>query len=679
MKKNIRLICLYICCLTMAVNAQNAPQSIAGSVVSLGTTASLPIYAMNFINISSCNLKLEYDPGVAQATSVSIGPGLGGMISTNLDIPGTIILGWFTSGGLTLPDSSVIFTVQFTKTGSGYSPVNWNDDGYSCEYNDGNFEALNDSPSSEYYFDGSLVFQSPDAPLTIVPDISAAPGSIIGIPVMVSNFTMIGSLTLNLGYDPAVLSYISCDNNSAFPQLIADGSQAGIVQVHGLVSAGNPPFSLEDNSILFTLNFEYQDGFTAISWIDNGNSCQYEGCQPVYPVLNDYPQQVFYTDGSVSANALPAAAGPITGPETVCTGSAGVAYSVPVIPYASDYVWDVPSGVSIISGQYTSSIQVDFADTTLSGGISVFGRNAFGNGSPSELQVSSIEQPSAAGPVTGSQVVCQGEAGLVYSVAPIANATYYTWTLPAGCTIVSGNLTNSIVVDFGFNATSGEINVAAANGCGQGSTSAPYAITVNEIPEILVQPISPAPVYAGSGSAQFFVQASGPDLTWQWQEYSSGWIDLVESELYVGVHSDALSIVSPGIGMNGNFYRCVVTGLCEPPAVTDGNAHLTVLLPVGLNDNLPHFDFLVFPNPCSEAVTVRFEVPLKGGISVSIVNLLGETVAFSNPGTLNPGNYTLSINTSGLKQGLYSISLNLLSGTKQMTAAKKFVCNHYKR
>ena len=676
MKNFIRLFCLSICCLATGSYAQNAPQSIAGTIVSLETNVTLPIYAVNFNNISSCNLKLEYDPAIANATGVTIGPGMGGMISSNFTVPGTIILGWFTSGGITLPDSSVIFNIQFTKTGNGNSTIIWIDDGYSCEYNDGDFESLNDTPTANYYFNGSLVFQSPDAPITSIPDFAASPGSVVNIPVTVSNFQMIGALSLNLEYDPYVLTFLSFDNNSDFPGLSVDGSQLGIIQVEGFVPAGNTALTLQENTILFTLNFDYQDGYSALNWSDDGISCQYAGSLPVYPVLNDAPQSSFYINGSVSPNAIPAGAGPIEGPETVCTGSAGITYSVPVIAYASDYLWEVPEGVTIISGQNTNTLQVNFGNTPFTGIISVYGHNDFGNGSTSSIEISSVEQPAAAGQITGSQEVCQGQYGIAYSVEPITFASAYNWVLPAGCVITNGFNTNTIVVDFGSNASGGAIGVSGSNLCGQGDFSEPYQVTVNEIPEILIQPVSPPAIYAGSGSAQFILRASGSGLSYQWQEFVSVWNDLDESGLYVGVHSDSLTVLNPTVLMNGNRYRCIVSGVCSPSAVTDGNAGLTVLIPVGVSGNINQLSFLAYPNPCNQGITINYFTPAKGELTITLVNFCGEFIELISAGPVNNGMHSFKLDTFSLRSGLYSICLQLLTENNLMTHTQKFVCRH---
>ena len=678
MKNFIRFICLLICCLATAGYTQNAPRSIAGAVVCLEPAATLPVYAEDFNNISSCNLKLSYDPTIATATGVTIGPGMGGMISTNLTNPGIIILGWFTSGGINLPDSSVIFNIQFDKVNSGISTISWIDDGYSCEYNDGNFEPLNDMPADEYYLEGSLVFQSPEAPVTMLPDIALAPGTNVEIPVRVADFQMIGSFSLNLQFDLSVMTWLSFNNYSGFPGMVVDGSQQGNLQISGLVPEDGTPLSLNDNDTLLVLSFGYLDGFSSLSWIDNGSSCQYAGALPVYPVLNDIPQSTHYINGSVSANALPASAGTISGPSDVCSGSSGIVYSVPVIAYATGYQWDVPSGVSIVSGQNSNTIVVDFNPEVFTGIISVFGTNDFGNGEPASLNVASIGQPAAAGPVSGPQEVCQGQEEVLFTVQPIQGTTSYNWILPEGATIVAGSGTNSVTVTFSLSAISGAIAVFGSNMCGSGPVSPPLPLTVKEIPLILTQPLSPPAIYAGSGNARFFVHASGTGISFQWQEYSfSSWTDLDENGMYSGVHADTLVILDPEISMNGFSYRCVVSGECEPDAVSDGIATLTVLLPVGVPPVRNQFKTFVYPNPCNDYFNLNYFIPFKGELLITFQNLLGETTELIHEFNAGPGDYQACIKTAGLAPGVYLLNMKLNNEINLMISTTKIVCTHW--
>jgi photosystem II stability/assembly factor-like uncharacterized protein len=87
-----------------------------------------------------------------------------------------------------------------------------------------------------------------------------------------------------------------------------------------------------------------------------------------------------------------------------------------------------------------------------------------------------FQVPAAAGQISGLTSVCQGLNAVIYSVAPVANATSYVWTLPNGATGTSS--TNSIVVNFGSNAISGDITVSAVNYFGTGPSST-FSVSVN--------------------------------------------------------------------------------------------------------------------------------------------------------------------------------------------------------
>ncbi|MDD5696272.1 MAG: HYR domain-containing protein, partial [Bacteroidales bacterium] len=86
--------------------------------------------------------------------------------------------------------------------------------------------------------------------------------------------------------------------------------------------------------------------------------------------------------------------------------------------------------------------------------------------------------PGAAGSITGTTPVCQGQNGVSYSVAPITNATSYVWTYTGTDATIIGN-SNTVTVDYGATATSGNLKVYGTNACGNGTVSPNYQITVN--------------------------------------------------------------------------------------------------------------------------------------------------------------------------------------------------------
>ncbi|MDP1621575.1 MAG: T9SS type A sorting domain-containing protein [Bacteroidales bacterium] len=87
--------------------------------------------------------------------------------------------------------------------------------------------------------------------------------------------------------------------------------------------------------------------------------------------------------------------------------------------------------------------------------------------------------PGNAGAISGETTVCQGQQSVTYTVPSIPNAITYTWTLPDGVTGTSA--TNSIVVDYGSSAASGNITVKGNKQSGNGAVST-LAITVIQLP-----------------------------------------------------------------------------------------------------------------------------------------------------------------------------------------------------
>jgi PKD-like domain/Glycine rich protein/Secretion system C-terminal sorting domain len=82
--------------------------------------------------------------------------------------------------------------------------------------------------------------------------------------------------------------------------------------------------------------------------------------------------------------------------------------------------------------------------------------------------------------ITGGNSICAGSTAS-FSISPVGGATSYTWTVPSGSVITSGQGTTSINVTFGLN--SGNVTVTADNSCGS-SAAAVSAITVNALPVV---------------------------------------------------------------------------------------------------------------------------------------------------------------------------------------------------
>jgi len=75
------------------------------------------------------------------------------------------------------------------------------------------------------------------------------------------------------------------------------------------------------------------------------------------------------------------------------------------------------------------------------------------------------------GSISGSTNICGATSNVPYDVPSVAGATSYTWTVPPGANIGSGQGTNSIMVNYPAGSSSGDVTVFAISGACQTTTA----------------------------------------------------------------------------------------------------------------------------------------------------------------------------------------------------------------
>lgn len=258
-----------------------------------------------------------------------------------------------------------------------------------------------------------------------------------------------------------------------------------------------------DAEICFGQNFivtgASAPGATSISWASTGSGALLNAntLTPTYIPSNGdriagSVMLVITTTGSVpcfntstdfmtlTISSQPVGTPTITGPTEVCAGQQGIVYSViPPLPYTNSYTWALPNGATIISGDNTASITVDFSISATSGNITVTPSSSCGSGNSGTLSVTVSLAPPIPGVITGPDEVCGNSTDVAYSILPLPDVLNYIWTVPVGATIVAGDNTESILVNFGSIGLTGNITVSTENSCG---TSAPSVLQINILP-----------------------------------------------------------------------------------------------------------------------------------------------------------------------------------------------------
>ena len=136
---------------------------------------------------------------------------------------------------------------------------------------------------------------------------------------------------------------------------------------------------------------------------------------------------------NITVNALPAAAGSITGSAQVCANATNIPYTVGAIANTTGYNWAIPTGASITSGANTNSIIVSFGVS--SGNVTVAGTNGCGAGQVSPNFSVNVQAKPLTPTITANGYVLSSSATTgnqwYHDGTAVSGATGQTYTVPA--------------------------------------------------------------------------------------------------------------------------------------------------------------------------------------------------------------------------------------------------------
>jgi hypothetical protein len=373
---------------------------------------------------------------------------------------------------------------------------------------------------------------------------------------------------------------------------------------------------------------------------------------------------------TVTVNSLPGQAGTITGTSSVCQGSSGVAYSVAPITNATSYVWTYSGNGATIIGS-GNAITINFSTTATSGNLKVYGVNSCGNGPVSpNFPINVISLPGAAGPILGTTPVCQGQNNAAYSVAPIANATSYHWSYSGTGATINGS-GSSVTINFSTTATSGNLTAYGSNGCGNGSVSPNYAITVNPLPGPAGAITGTTPVCQGQSNVAYSVAAIPHATSYVWSYSGTGaTINGNGASVTISFSLSATSgnLTVKGVNSCGNGpvspnYAITVNPLPGPAGTITGTATVCQ----GQNN------VMYSVPPISNATSYAWSYSGTG----ATINGSGPSVTINFSGSATSGNLTVyGVNTcgNGAASPNYPITVNSLPGPAGTITGSPTVC-----
>jgi hypothetical protein len=337
--------------------------------------------------------------------------------------------------------------------------------------------------------------------------------------------------------------------------------------------------------------------------------------------------KIFYDTLSISitgAGTVPQNPSAISANAAACQGDTLTA-SVPAVAGATSYTWTLPAGATVIGAANQATIQFQMGNAA--GNISVIGVNACGNSAiPATHAVALGSAPATPAQILGNPAPCSSLNSLPYEIPAVAGATRYNWTVPAGATLLSGQGTNSIYVDWGT-STGGNLQVTAQNGCGVSPPSilniavANYS-TLNAGRDTAICGLSytlGATSASGTGSWAHFPQ-SAASVTYNTSTISNAGINVNQADTYQFIWTETNGLCSKKDTVKITFQPVPTVALAQiADSCSPDNMRLFLRFPIA-NGTSPYNVYE--GNTATLAGTVRNDTFISTALTPGNYNLL---------------------------------------------------------
>lgn len=183
-----------------------------------------------------------------------------------------------------------------------------------------------------------------------------------------------------------------------------------------------------------------------------------------------------------------------------------------------------------------------------------------------------------------SSTLCAG-SNLTLTAAATGSGIGYQWQVNTGTGftnianggVYSGATTGSLLLTLPPSTFNGyQYRCIATVSCSTATATSNTATLSVGAPTGVVS-MTPNTTACNGTPAVFTVNASGTNLTYQWQVYDgTGYYNLSNTGIYSGVNTATLNISAVSAGMNGYGYRVVLAGSCPPLSLISQTSTLTI-------------------------------------------------------------------------------------------------------
>jgi hypothetical protein len=318
--------------------------------------------------------------------------------------------------------------------------------------------------------------------------------------------------------------------------------------------------------------------------------------------------------------------------QSVCEGS-NINFAITTAGNNVSYQWQVSTdgGTNFINitGATNASYQLGNVSPDLNNNIYravVFSCSAVGlNSETALLNVTRLPLVLTAPTNT---TACVGNAA-VFGIEAVGDNVQYQWQMSSdgGITFddITGATSASITINnVGLNMNNYLFRVLLSNTCSASVLSPTAILTVNAQASIVSSPTDQSA--CPGNTATFSADASGPDLSYQWQISTDNGATFTDIS---GATSSSLDITNVISSMNNNQYRVKLTTSCSVASISTNSAVLTVLPQANIVSNPSNFLACAGTDATfsisAEGTNVQYQWQVSTDNGVSYTNISGAT------------------------------------------------------